>query len=147
MRIVKAPDKYEEFYAAHKLTHPEDPLVLRAFRQRDIDDVDRLIEISKGHREDIKTESDWNVVANLVVFYIQRWGAEWTEFRNSLPDIRQSRGSGGYSRSREIKYVGAIPLRLERLIKAIFPNYQMNKKFLYQFIRRFRVFQVGGVQN
>ena len=136
-----------EFYAGHKALHPEQKIMLRAFRQRDLDDVDKLIEISKGHREAVKTESDWNVVGNLVVFYMQRWPHEWMEFRNTIPDIRQTRGAGGYSQSREIKYVGALPLRLERIIKAIFPNNQFNKKFAYQFIRRFKVFQVGGVQN
>lgn len=136
-----------EFYATHKALHPDERIMLRAFRQRDIKDVDRLIEISKGNREDVKTESDWNVVANLVVFYIQRWPQEWEEFRRTIPDIRQTRGAGGYSASKEIKYVGAIPLRLERIIKAIFPQNQFSKKFLYQFIRRFKVFQVGGVQN
>lgn len=133
-----------EFYAAHKILHPEDRIMLRAFRQRDIDDVDRLIEISRGHRESVKTEEDWNVLANIIVFYIQRWPDEWMEFRSTIPDIRQTRRVDGYSQSKEIKYLAAIPLRLERLIKAIFPMNQFNKPFSYKFIKKFKAFQVGG---
>lgn len=144
--LTKA-DPYMEFYAAHKAVHPEDRIMLRAFRQKDVDDVDRLMEISKGHREEVKTDSDWNVLANVVVFYIQRWPNEWEEFRKTIPDIRRTRKNGGYSTSREIKYLGAIPLRLERLIKAIFPRNQFNKRFSNQFIKRFGIFQVGGIQN
>ena len=146
MSLVKA-DPYMEFYAAYKATHPEEKLMLRAFRKRDVADVDELIRISKGHREEVKTESDWNVVANLVVFYIQRWPEDWMQFRSTMPDIRETRRNGGYSASREIKYVGALPLRLERLIKAIFPMNQVDKKFIYSFIRRFKAFQVGGAGN
>jgi hypothetical protein len=144
--IVKS-DPYMEFYATHKALHPEERIMLRAFRQRDLDDVDYLVKISRGNRETVKTEDDWNVLANIVIFYIKRWPQEWAEFRSSIPDIRQTRGKGGYSQSREMKYLAAIPLRLERLIKAVFPMNQVNKKFSNEFIRRFKVFQIGGVQN
>lgn len=146
MKLDQA-DPYFEFYAAHKETHPESKIMLRAFKKKDVEDVDELLKISRGFRDEVKTESDWNVVAQLVIFYIKRWPEDWMQFRDTMPDIRQSRRNGGYSASREIKYVGALPLRLERLIKAIFPHNQVNKKFLYQFIRRFKIFQVGGVQN
>lgn len=147
MTKILLTDPYMEFYAAHKTLHPEEKIMLRAFRQKDLEDVDKLVELSRGNREEVKTEEDWNVLASLIVFYVQRWPDEWMEFRNTLPDIRQTRGNGGYSKSREIKYVLSLPFRLERLIKAIFPRNQFNKKFSYQFIRRFKIFQVGGVQN
>lgn len=127
------PDSYLEFYAAHKTLHPEDRIMLRAFRKQDIVDVDRLLEISKGNRESIKTNEDWNVLANLVIFYIQRWPQEWKEFRTILPDIRSSRNTGGYSKSKEIMHVASLPFRLERLIKIIFPQQQYTKKFIWNF--------------
>lgn len=134
-------------YAYEKATNPEKVMVMRAFRQRDVEDVDRLVEISKGNRETVKTENDWQVLNELCVFYIQRWPQEWMDFRSTMPDIRQTRKSRGYSTSKEIKYVAAIPPRLMKLIKVIFPYQQWNKKFLYEFIRRFKPFQVAGVGN
>lgn len=147
MTNILKTDPYMEFYAAHKVMNPEDRLMLRAFRVQDVEDVDKLVQLSRGKRETVKTESDWHVLSELIVFYIQRWPQEWMEFRNTMPDIRKSRNARGYSKSKEIKYVASIPLRLERLIKAIFPMNQFNKKFSYEFIRRFKVFQVGGEQN
>lgn len=147
MTKILTEDPYESLYAFERMLNPEQQFQRRLFRKRDVQDVDKLIEISKGNRDEVKTDDDWNVVANIIVFYIQRWPNEWTEFRSTMPDIRQTRGRGGYSGSKEIKYVAAIPLRLERLIKSIFPHNQFNKKFSYEFIRRFKAFQVGGVQN
>jgi len=146
MNIIK-PDPYMEFYATHKALHPEQPMVLRAFRKQDVEEVDALLALSRGNREAVKTDSDWQVLNELIVFYIRRWPSEWMEFRKTMPGIRQTRGSGGYSASREIRYVASIPLRLERLIKAIFPKNQFSKKFTSEFIRRYKAFQVGGVGN
>lgn len=122
---------------------------MRAFREADVEAVDKIVELSRG-REDVKTESDWKVVLAIVEFYIRRWPHEWMEFRNTVPDIRNTRntsGKHGYSQSKEIKYLAAIPLRLERLVKICFPMNQVNKKFMYEFIRRFKAFQVAGWNN
>lgn len=146
MKIDKV-DNYMPLYAYEKATNPDKVMIMRAFRQKDVEDVDRLVELSKGNRETVKTDEDWNVLANIIVFYIQRWPNEWMEFRNSMPDIRQTRKSGGYSGSKEIKYLAALPFRLERLIKVIFPHNQFNKSFSNKFIKKFKVFQVGGIQN
>ena len=143
MKIAKS-DPYMSFYGAHQALHPDDDITLKVYTQRDVDAVDKLLELSKGNREEIRTEEDWNVLANLVVFYIQRWANEWMEFRQTMPDIKETRRKGGYSKSKEIKYVGAMPPRLMKLIKIIFPYQQYDKKFMYEFIRRFQVFQVGG---
>lgn len=129
--------------------NPDQIMLLRAFRQRDVDAVDKIVELSRG-REDVKTESDWKVLLAVVEFYIRRWPDEWMEFRSTMPDIRQTRNVNkkhGYSDSKEIKYLAAIPLRLERLIKICFPQNQFNKKFSYEFIRRFKAFQVAGAPS
>lgn len=147
MSKLVSTDPYMSLYAYEKAENPDQVMVMRAFRKRDVEDVERLIEISKGNRETVKTDDDWNVLANVIVFYIQRWPDEWMEFRKTIPEIRNTRNTRkghGYSDSGEIKYLAAIPFRLERLIKAIFPYQHYDKKFSNQFIKRFKVFQVGG---
>lgn len=141
------PDPYLPLYAYQKAEHPEHKIVLRQYRKTDVEAVDELVELSRG-RTDVRTESDWTLLDKIIMFYTQRWPQEWEEFKNTLPDIRETRGEGGYSGSKEIKYLAAIPLRLERLIKACFPYNQWNKKFANKFVKRFsRGFQVGGVNN
>ena len=136
-----------DLYAFEKMQHPEQVMVLRAFKRKDVDDVERLVQISRGNREKVESESDWAVLTELVNFYVERWPDEWTEFHKSMPDIRGTRRGGGYSESKEMKYLAAIPLRLERLIKAVFPLNQFNKDFSNKFVRRFKVFKVGGEGN
>ncbi len=146
MDILKE-DPYITMAALQKMEDPESKIFMRAFRAKDVDDVDKLLEISRGNREVVKTDNDWNVLANLVVFYIKRWPSEWEEFRKTLPDIRKSRRAGGYSKTKEILYVASLPFRLERLIKVIFPYQQYDKKFMWEFVKRFKIFRVAGEQN
>lgn len=148
MTKIVQTDPYMEFYAAHKQLNPQDRIMLRAFRKSDVEDVDELVRISRGNRQTVKTQADWEVVENIIRFYIKRWPQDWAEFARSMPDIRQSRNPGGMSKSKNMVYLAAIPLRLERLIKIIFPFNQVNSKFSHELIRRFgKGFQVGGVQN
>jgi hypothetical protein len=144
---IQKPDEFMSVYAVEKALNPEHTMMLRAFRQRDVEDVDALVKLSRGNREDIRVESDWAVLNELMVFYIRRWPDEWMEFRNTMPGIRQTRRAKGYSQSKEIKYIAAMPSRLMKLIKVIFPYQQFNKKFMYEFMRRTKAFQVGGVSN
>jgi hypothetical protein len=46
-----------------------------------------------------------------------------------------------------MKYVGALPNRLERLIKVIFPYQHWNKEFVNKLVKRFKIFKVGGENN
>lgn len=147
MTKILRSDPYMEFYAAHKQVHPEDTIMLRQFRKADVDAVDRLVERSRG-RDMVKTADDWELLNEVIAFYTQRWPHEWEEFKNTMLDIRGTRGKGGYSESRDTVYLAAIPLRLERLIKSIFPQNQWNKQFANKFAKRFsRGFKVAGVGN
>lgn len=145
-KILKT-DEYMPLYAFAKAANPDQVMMLRAFREKDVEDVDRLVEMSRGNRETVKTDKDWQILNELIVFYIKRWPNEWMEFRASMPEIRQSRRAGGYSKSKEIMHVASLPFRLERLIKVIFPYQQYDKKFMWEFVRRFSAFRVAGVQN
>lgn len=144
---IHKADPYMDLYKFQKATDPSSVILARAFRKADVEAVDKLLELGKGSRETVKTDNDWNVLANVIVFFIQRWPSEWEQFRSSMPEIRETRRAGGYSRSKEIRYVAALPPRLERLIKIMFPYQQYDKKFMNQLIRRFKAFRVGGEGN
>jgi hypothetical protein len=138
------PDKYVGFYKAHKAMNPSQKLYWAAFKKNDVDTIDHLVEISKGKRETIKSQKDWEIVSELLDFFAQRWPEEFKDFKQAIPDIRKSRRAGGYSKSKEIKYVGAFPPRFERLLRVIFPLQQFNKDFVNKLVKRIPLFKVGG---
>lgn len=125
---------------------PEFSFELRQIRREFVDAVDHLIKII-GDRDSITTEGDWSALNSVIEFYIARWPEDFKQFATSIPEIRESRNEGGYSESREIRYVGALPHKLERLIKLCFPYQEFNKDFIYKLIKRVRLFKVGGEGN
>jgi hypothetical protein len=145
-KIVK-PDSYLPFYILEKQQNPQKKMWWLALKQRDVDTIDHLVEISKGKRETVSSAKDWEIMDELLSFFIQRWPNEFNDFKESMELIRQSRLKGGYSRSGEIKYTASLPPRLERLIKAIFPLQQFNKEFIYKLINHYKIFKVGGEKN
>jgi hypothetical protein len=90
---------------------------------------------------------DWEIVGELVKLFAEKWRSEFEQFKSIIPDIRSTRRAGGYSESKEIKYVGAFPGRLLKLIKAIFPDQQFDKQFVNKFVKKFPLFVVGGKNN
>jgi len=143
MSIIK-PDSYTPFYILEKQQHPEKKLWWLKVRQRDLDDIDRLVALSHGHREECRSPKDWEIMEALLDFYVNRWPSEWEEFSKTIPQIRVTRRKGGYSQNKEIMYVASLPPRFERLIKAIFPLQSFNKDFIYKLVTKFKVFKVGG---
>jgi protein-tyrosine-phosphatase len=150
MRNTKKIETVDPFivqYAYEKETRPETPLVWRQFKREDVDAVDRLVELAHGHREEIVTQSDWEVFGSLFNFWASKWPMEYQEFKKEIKNIRQSRKKEGYSESREILYVGTLPARLMRIVKAIFPRQQFNKKFVWKMIKKFPLFKVTKEGN
>jgi hypothetical protein len=135
-------DPFTPLYTYEKMKDPSKHLVIRAFKKSLVMGVDRLVELARG-RDSISTDSDWMVLERVVEFYANEWPEEWAEFVKTIPDIRATRNEKGLSVSKEIKYVGAIPPRLERLIKVVFPHQVWDKKFLYSLVRRFKIFKVS----
>lgn len=135
-------DKYEDLYMGVKQTDPNVQLVWKSFERRLVDQVDAIVELAHGERELVKSDADWKIVEELVKFYARNWPAEFKEFKESIPDIREYKGEG-YSRSREIKHVASMPGRLMNIMKAIYPLQQWDKKFTDKFIKRFPLFKVG----
>lgn len=115
----------------------------RPVRKGDLSAADYLIKIS-GNRQAVTGDNDWVVISKIFEFWTRRWPEEWQEFGNAIKDIKATRlNKDGMSKSRDTKYIGALPPRLMRLIQAIFPFQQFNKKFVYELTRRIKIIKVG----
>lgn len=147
MSTIQTVDPYLAHYVYEKTVNPNTPIVWKQYEKRLVDRTDRIIELSKGERDTVKSEGDWMIVGELLKFWAEEYPLEYYEFRKTIPEIRNSRNSGGYSQSREIKYLGALPSRFMKMIKVIFPFQQFDKSFMYKFIRKFPLFKVGGENN
>lgn len=143
-KILK-PDQHLATYVYEKMTNPEAQIMLRAFERSLVEEVDSIVELAHGERDAVTSESDWKVFEELLKFWAKRWPDEYSEFKSVVSDIRATRNDGGYSQSKEIRYVGALPSqRFMKMVKAIFPHQQWDKKFTSKFVKRFPLFQVGG---
>ena len=143
MKIVK-PDTFLPFYILEKQQKPDKKLWWLQVRKEDVDDVDRLVALSHGKRETVQSPKDWEIIEELLKFFVTRWPREWEEFAKVIPQIKATRRTGGYSKSKEMMYLASLPPRFERLIKAVFPLQQFNKDFIYKLVNKFKVFKVGG---
>lgn len=140
------PDKYLGVYIHEKLSKPKKVIVLKQFKKSIVEGVDRLVELGRG-RTNISTQSDWDLLDEIVKFFMKEWPGEWKQFADTVPDIRRTRRSGGYSKSGEMRYLAALPNRLERLIQRVFPQHEYSKEFVNRLIKRYKIFKIGGEQN
>jgi hypothetical protein len=147
MNKIQTLDPYLSAYIYEKSENPDAPIVWRQFEKRMVDKVDRIVELSKGHRESIVSNNDWEVMGELLKFFAEEWPEEFEPFKKQMSDIRSSRRADGYSQTREIRFVAALPPRFERIIKAVFPFQSFDKKFVNKLARKFPVFKVGGEGN
>jgi hypothetical protein len=119
---------------------------LRPYRKSDVEAANYLVRISRG-RQEVKTASDWGVLAKVLEFWCRRWPEEWQEFSTTVQDIRRTRArKDGYSREKGkegVRYLGALPLRLMKLIKVVFPLQQWDRKFVEKFINNIKITRVG----
>jgi len=143
MKIVK-PDTFLPFYILEKQQKPDKKLWWLQVTKKDVDDVDRLVALSHGNREIVQSPKDWEIMEELLKFFVTRWPREWEEFAKVIPQIKGTRRTGGYSKNKEMMYLASLPPRFERLIKAVFPLQQFNKDFIYKLVNKFKVFKVGG---
>ena len=111
--------------------------------KNDLQYIDHLVKIGSG-RQSVKSESDWLVISKIFEYWTRRWPNEWQEFGSTIKDIRATRlNKQGMSASGDTKYVGALPLRLMKLIQIIFPFQQFNKKFVNQLVNKINIVKVG----
>ncbi len=147
MSDIVVPDQYVPVYQAEKQMHPEKSFVYRQFIREDVEFVDRLVELSLSRGTTIENEEDWNLVREILSYFIKRWPDEFRDFGEGIDGIRQTRNKDGYSKSKQIQYVGALPPRFERLLKICFPDMRYDKKFIWELVRRMPIFKVAGEKN
>jgi hypothetical protein len=112
-------------------------------KKTDIQAIDYLVKIGRG-KQTVSSAHDWMILAKVFEFWTRRWPDEWQEFAKTVKDIKATRlNSKGTSASGEIKYVGVLPPRFERLIKVIFPMQEFNKEFVYKLTRNIKITKVG----
>ena len=141
MPLVRV-DPYEDLYQLSGLDYEMKPV-----KRSDVDAIDYLLRIG-GSREDVKTLSDWGVVAKLVEFYSRRWPEEWADYVNQIKDVRGSRArKDGYSREKGkegTRYLAMLPGgHFPKLFKIIFPNQQWDREFTAKFVNNIKIMRVG----
>lgn len=146
---VEQLDPFMPLYVHEKLNDPQSQFMLRQFRENDVMFVDKLISEHKsaGGNDTVKTDKDWDVLKNAFTYFARRWPEDYQTYRSTQESIRKTRGKGGYSKSREIKYLASLPLRFERIIKRLYPKQQFDKAFMYKIVKRMPIFKIGGEQN
>ena len=147
MDTIQTPDPYISQYVYEKASDPNARIVWKQYEKRLVDRTDRIVELAHGERDVVKSASDWDVVEELLKFWYEEYPLEYKEFKSSVVDIRRSRNSDGYSKSRDTRYLGALPPRFMRMIKAIFPFQQFDRAFTNKLVNRIPLFKVGGVDN
>lgn len=147
MDTLETPDPYISHYIYEKTVNPQAKLYWKAYRKRQVDMANKIVELAHGEREVVKSGKDWEIVGELLKFFATEWPGEYKQFESTIPDIRASRRAGGYSESGEIRYVGALPLRFMKMIQVIFPFQQFDKQFVNNLVKRIPVLRVGGVNN
>lgn len=136
MQNLQTSDPFEALY---------DPATVQYARvpKHIVQQIDKLVVESRG-RTDVQTESDWVLVSKIFEFWTRAFPNEWAEFAEQIRLIKDTRlNKQGYSQSREIRYVGALPIRFERLIKTCFPNQQFDKSFMSKLTNHIKIVRVG----
>lgn len=146
---VEQLDPFMPLYVHEKSKNPDTKFALRAFKEPDVMFVDSLIKLHKegACNEVVKQDKDWDVVKAAFEYFAKRWPGEFTEFKDSMNLIRQTRKNKAKSESGEIMYVGALPLRFERIVKIMFPSQQIDKRFIWKLVQKMPIFRVTGIQN
>lgn len=140
---MQTVDPYESMALFQKAQDPSKQIVMRQFKRSDVAAVDKLIELAGESRDVVKTDADWRLVEIIMQFFIERWPQEFKDFYDAIPDIRKLKNDKGYSKTKEIKHVGSLPIRFMKLVQVIFPFQQFDKKFVYKLVRRIPLLAVG----
>ena len=136
MNNIVTQDPYEALYDPETVQYAKVPRHI-------VEQIDKLVEASRG-RTDVKTESDWVLVSRIFEFWTRAFPNEWAEFAEQVRLIKETRlNKQGYSPTKEIKYVGALPLRFERMIKTCFPRQQFDKSFVAKLTNNIKIVRVG----
>lgn len=136
---IQTIDPYEDLYDPSGVIH-------KVYPRKMVEAVDYLLKIS-GPRNDVVTANDWMVVGKIIEFWCRTFPGEWNSFQGTIKDIRGTRArKDGYSKDKGragTRYLAAIPPRLMKMIKIIFPQQQWDREFTDKFVKNFKFSQVG----
>ncbi len=147
MNQIYQPDPYLPVYELEKQKDPTRNFVYRQFRDDDVKFVDMLVEQSLACNKKVVNDKDWDLVKSAFTHFANRWPEEFKEFKESVDLIRRTRNAKGYSKTKEIQYVGALPMRFERILKICFPENELNKEFLWKLVKKMPIFKVANEKN
>lgn len=139
MKSIFTVDPYEFVYEPKTVRYKRYP-------KHVVEGVDYLVRLSRG-RTDVVTSDDWVLVAKIVEFWSRMYPQEWSDYIASMNMIKGTRArKDGYSREKGregVRYLAAVPERLMRLIKVVFPQQQWNREFTEKFTGNIKVSRVG----
>lgn len=134
-------------YKFEKLKDPSFQYEVRGIARTDFEFVEMLEQLTRG-ASTIDNSRHWEIVKEIFEFLYSRFPEEFVEFKDQMQAIRQTRlNAKGYSKSKEIQYVGALPFRFERMIKKCFPDQQFNKEFIWKLVRKLPILAVSQSDN
>lgn len=145
--MIQTKDPYLELYAYEKMKNPSKRIVFRAYNRRVVDGIDWLEREIGMSRDKVETSDDWMAISKILEFWSRTWPNEWSDYVKSMREIRATRArKDGYSKEKGVKgmrYLGALPPRLMRLIKVYFPYQQWNREFVDKFTNNIKISKVG----
>jgi hypothetical protein len=146
-KMIQTKDPYLELYAYEKMKNPSKRIVFRAYNRRVVDGIDWLEREIGMSRDKVETSDDWMAISKILEFWSRTWPNEWSDYVKSMREIRATRArKDGYSKEKGVKgmrYLGALPPRLMRLIKVYFPYQQWNREFVDKFTNNIKISKVG----
>lgn len=142
-------DPFMPIYVHEKMNDPNARFVMRQIREDFVKYVDHLLLERKrlACNEEVRQDKDWELLKYAFTTFAKNWPMEYSEFKDQIATIRHTRRDKAYSQSKEMQYVGALPFRFERIIKVLFPMQNVDKKFIWELVRRMKVFKVTGEGN
>lgn len=140
--MIDVIDPFQSFYDIYGVNE------VKVFKKQDVEAADYLVKIARKRKHDyVGTFEDWGVLAKVFEFYTRRWPADWAEFSKTIVDIRGTRArKDGFSREKGregTRYLAAVPLRLMKIIKIVFPEQQWDREFTNKFIENIKIARVG----
>lgn len=110
----------------------------------DVEFVDMMLNKLGRNAAFVETDKDWELIGDLIRWFIYRFPEESKEFKESLSMIRNTRANEkGYSKTKEIKYIAILPPRFLRIFQKFYPLQELNKSFMAKFLKKFPLFKIA----
>ena len=116
----------------------------RPFSKHQVACVDAILKAANGKHGSVESELDWKLLEEMWKIYAWFFPAEVEAFKQSVAETRATRNVGGYSATKEMIYLGAIPGRFMKMVQVIFDTQRFDKKFSNKLVKRLSLFAVAS---